>query len=470
MNTDSPLVIVGAGPAGLAAAHQAVQQGLRPLVLEKTNKIGGLARTETYKGCRFDIGGHRFLTKVKEVDRLWQEMLGEGFLKVTRLSRIYYQGRFFSYPLEPLNALTNLGAVEAVRILLSYFRYKVQPLPAEDTFEQWVINRFGQRLYETFFQAYTEKVWGIPCSEIQADWAAQRIKGLSLRSAVSQAFFGNNKNVKTLITEFQYPRLGPGMMWQRFREKVESKGGQVWDCAEAVRLDRDGGRITGVVTERNGDQVRVSAEHFISSMPLPELVLRLDPLPPAEVVQAARQLRYRDFTLVGLIANCPDPFRDNWIYVHDPAVRVGRIQNFRNWSAAMVPDPGTTSLGMEYFCSEGDTLWRMSDADLIDLATQELAHLGLANADDVVDGLVIRQPKAYPIYDSDYPGSLKVIRRFLATMDNLQTIGRSGLHRYNNMDHSMLTGLRAVDNIGGQENDLWAIGDEPEYLEGGSLG
>jgi protoporphyrinogen oxidase len=459
-----PVVVIGAGPAGLTAAYESVSRGLRPVVLEKADKVGGIARTETYKGYRLDVGGHRFFTKEKAIQQLWEQMLGEDLVRVSRLSRIYYQGRLFKYPLDPFDALSKLGLVESMRIVWSYVRARLQPYPEEKTFEQWMVNRFGRRLYASFFQGYTEKVWGIPCSQIQADWAAQRIQGLSLRAVVSNALLGTN-SAKTLIDEFQYPTLGPGMMWQRFREAVEAQGGQVWLQTEAVRLEREENRVTTVWVEHQGEMRRFTGEHFISSMPLADLITRLDPLPPDEVVQAAQGLGHRDFILVGLIVNRADAFPDQWIYVHDPQVQVGRIQNFRNWSAALVPDPQKTSLGAEYFCTERDDLWQMADADLVNLATRELTHLGLVDTDDVEDGIVIRQPKAYPLYDGDYRNHVAVIRRFLATVDNLQTIGRNGMHRYNNADHSMLTGMLAVENFLGQSHDLWNVNTERDYHE-----
>jgi protoporphyrinogen oxidase len=461
-----PVVIIGAGPAGLAAAYELIQRDIRPVVLEKADTVGGLARTETYKDYRFDIGGHRFYTQLEMVQRLWEKMLGEDLLKVPRLSRILYRGRFFSYPLDVFNTLSNLGLIESSLILLSYLKVQLRPYPKEETFEQWVANRFGQRLYQMFFQTYTEKVWGIPCHSIQAEWAAQRIKGLSLRSAVSNALWRTD-DAKSLIREFHYPVLGPGMMWQRFQEAVESRGGQVWLGAEAMRLERDDGRITAVLAQRDGDGDvhRMTADHVISSMPLAELITRLDPLPSDDVIRAVGKLSYRDFILVGLIVNRADLFPDNWIYVHSPEVKVGRIQNFKNWSVAMAPDPSKTSLGMEYFCTEGDDTWSMPDAELIALATDELALLGLADAKDVEDGIVLRQPKAYPVYDSEYHEQRRVLKDFLLTIDNLQTIGRNGMHRYNNMDHSMLTGMLAVQNALGANHDLWEANEEEGYLE-----
>ncbi|NJK74387.1 MAG: NAD(P)/FAD-dependent oxidoreductase [Microcoleus sp. SU_5_6] len=459
-----PVAIVGAGPAGLTAAYELVKQGIAPVVLEKGDKVGGLARTETYKGYRFDIGGHRFYTKVVAVQQLWEEVLGNDFIKVPRLSRIYYRGRFFNYPISAFNTLFNLGVFESLLILLSYLQVRIQPLPEETTFEQWVINRFGERLYRTFFKTYTEKVWGIPCSEIQADWAAQRIKGLSLKTAIINALFGSN-DTKTLIKEFDYPALGPGMMWEKFAEAVETKKGKVYLDTKVISFQREGNKIKSITAEQNGELVQFSADNFVTSMPISALVARLDPQPPQEVLHAARSLKYRDFLIVSLIVDRPDLFPDNWIYIHSPEVKVGRIQNFKNWSAALVPDANKTCLGMEYFCNEGEELWKMSDEELVELATRELVRLGLAKTADVKDGVVIRQPKAYPVYDGEYRGHLRVLEGFLKGIENLQTIGRNGMHRYNNQDHSMLTGMLAVRNILGEKHDLWDVNTERSYYE-----
>ena len=459
-----PVIITGAGPAGLTAAYKLVKQGIAPLVLEKGDKVGGIARTETYKGYRFDIGGHRFYTKVEVVQKLWLEVLGNDFIKVPRLSRIYYGGKFFNYPLSVFNTLLNLGMIESALILLSYFKIKVQPLTEETTFEQWVTNRFGERLYKTFFKTYTEKVWGIPCNEIQADWAAQRIKGLSLTTAVINALFGSN-DTKTLIKEFDYPRLGPGMMWEKFTEAVESKGGKVELNTGVIRIERDGYRVKNIVAEKNGEIFRFSADNFISSMPVSALINRMEPPAPEEVLHAARSLNYRAFMIVSLVVNQVDLFPDNWIYIHTPDVKVGRIQNFKNWSPEMVPDLSKTCLGMEYFCNEDDDVWNMDDGDLIKLAAKELEALNLAKASDVEDGVVIRQAKAYPVYDSEYRQHLQVLQDFLTKFENLQTIGRNGMHRYNNQDHSMLTGILAVRNLDGEKHNLWEVNTERSYYE-----
>ncbi|HAA30817.1 MAG TPA: FAD-dependent oxidoreductase [Cyanobacteria bacterium UBA8553] len=464
-----PVVIIGAGPAGLTAGYELVKQGIKPIVLEKADKVGGISRTETYKGYRFDIGGHRFFTKVTEVQRFWKEILKDEFIQVPRLSRIYYQDKFYNYPLSLFNTLSNLGIITSFFILLSYLKAKLkarlQPDVEPETFEEWVTDRFGYRLYRIFFKTYTEKVWGIPCNKIQADWAAQRIQGMSLKRAVLNALFGSH-NAKSLIKKFDYPILGPGMMWERCQEILESKGAPVHLDTAVTRIEREGTRIKSITAQQGDRTFQITGDHFISSMPVTALLHRLDPLPPTHVLEAARGLKYRDFLIVSLIINQPDLFPDNWIYIHSPEFKVGRIQNFKNWSPAMVPDQTKTCLGMEYFCSEGDALWDMSDTELIDLASREAVELGLGvNPGDVEDGVVIRQFKAYPVYDGEYRKHLKVIQDYLETFDNLQTVGRNGMHRYNNQDHSMLTAMLAVKNILGGKHDLWNVNTERSYHE-----
>ncbi|PSF39089.1 FAD-dependent oxidoreductase [Aphanothece hegewaldii CCALA 016] len=462
-----PVVIIGAGPAGLTAAYELVKQGFKPLVLEASDKVGGIARTEVYKDYRFDIGGHRFFTKVGEVNQIWQEILKDDFIKVPRLSRIYYQDKFFDYPLSFKNTLANLGLINSALILWSYLKSKISAMiarPEPQTFEEWVTHCFGERLYKTFFKTYTEKVWGIPCNKIQAEWAKQRIKGMSLKAAVINLLFGKS-NAKSLIKEFDYPILGPGMMWERCQEIVDSKGGEVRLHSKVIRIFREGQRIKKIIARCDGELTEITGEHFISSMPITLLLERLDPAPPEAVLQAARSLSYRDFLIVSLIVDAPDLFPDNWIYIHSPEVQVGRIQNFKNWSPKMVPDASKSCLGMEYFCSEGDKLWNLSDTELLDLANSELVQLGLVKASAIEDGTVIRQKKAYPVYDRDYHQHLDVIQGYLKTFENLQTVGRNGMHRYNNQDHSMLTAILAAKNIMGEKHDLWDVNTERSYHE-----
>jgi protoporphyrinogen oxidase len=459
-------VIIGAGPAGLTAAYELTRLGLRPLVLEQSAAVGGLARTESYHGCLFDLGGHRFFTKAPEVAKLWHELLGEDFLTRPRLSRIYYRRKFFYYPLRPMNALRGLGLWQGLRIVLSYLRWQLLPYGHEDSFEHWVTNRFGRRLFLTFFKTYTEKIWGIPCSELKAEWAAQRIKDLSLRTLLRSMYLKPRGAIRTLIEEFQYPRLGPGMMWRAMTAQIAGRGGEVRLNTEVVRIHRVGARIEGVVVANGNDSQVIRGGAFVSSMPLAELVSKLDPPPPPPVVAAAARLRYRDFLTVCLILNRRHLFPDNWIYVHDPGVRVGRIQNFKNWSPDMVSDPDKSTLGLEYFCSHEDDLWRLADGDLVELATREVEQIGLASAAEVEDGCVFRALNAYPVYDGDYRIALATLRSFIDGLENLQTIGRNGLHRYNNQDHAMLTGMLAVRNLAlGERHDLWSVNVDDDYHE-----
>ena len=465
--TAEPLVVViGGGPGGLTAAHELTQYNRRVIVLEKEDKVGGLARTENYRGFYFDLGGHRFFTKVNAVKHLWHKILGKDFLHRPRLSRIYYNKQFFSYPLQFLNALRGLGFVESVRIVLSYLRWQLLPYQCEDTFEQWVTNRFGMRLFHIFFQTYTEKIWGIPCSELKAEWAAQRIKNLSLKVAVLNMFWKPKKTVTTLIDQFDYPRYGPGMMWNAMKDHIERQGGTVRLNTDVVGICREHNRLTGVIVSCHGKQEMIPGAHVISSMPITEFIDKLAPPPPAAVLTAAQNLHYRDFLTVCLIVNQPDLFPDNWIYVHDPTVQVGRIQNFKNWSPDMVPDLTKTSIGLEYFCTTEDALWNMSDADLIELGKREMDRIGLACYAEIEDGCVFRVPKSYPIYDAAYRDSLAIVRDFVDGLENFQTIGRNGLHRYNNQDHAMLTGMLAVRNlVMGKKYDLWSVNTDQEYHE-----
>ncbi|MFN0022581.1 MAG: NAD(P)/FAD-dependent oxidoreductase [Parvularculaceae bacterium] len=464
------VVVIGAGPAGLTAAYelQKCSKAHRPIVFEASDDVGGIARTESYKGFRFDIGGHRFFTKVKEVEALWHEVGGQDFVLRPRLSRIFYRNKYYDYPLKIFNALSNMGPVEATQIMLSYMKWRVNPHKEEENFEQWVTNRFGRRLFEHFFKSYTEKVWGIPCTEIRADWAAQRIKNLSLTKAVMNALTGAN-DTTSLIEEFEYPRLGPGQMWERFRDKVREQGGEVRMKSAVTKVFRKGNRVEAIeVADYSGAQTRtyrVEADWFVNSMAIKDLIHAFDPPPPPPVVRAADRLKYRDFLIVTLILDHPDPFPDNWIYIHSPEVAVGRIQNFRSWSPDMVPDPGKASIGMEYFCHEGDGLWTSSNEDLIKQAARELNYLGLAKPESVVDGTVIRQPKAYPVYDGEYREALDTVQTWIMGLENFQTVGRNGKHRYNNQDHSMLTAMLAARNIAGESHDIWNVNVERSYHE-----
>ncbi|NNE48417.1 MAG: NAD(P)/FAD-dependent oxidoreductase [Rhodothermales bacterium] len=470
--SDHPTVVIGAGPAGLTSAYELLKLGENALILEADDLVGGISRTVDYKGYKFDIGGHRFFSKVEYVNEIWKELLGDDLLERPRLSRIYYGGNFFDYPLRALNALSHLGPTESVRVGLSYLHARLFPSNTETTLEEWVSNRFGRRLFEIFFKTYTEKVWGIPCNEISSDWAAQRIKNLSLREAVRSALLGNGKQrdgeiITTLIDRFLYPRRGPGMMWERCVEVLAAEGTTTVMGERVEQIRHSNNRVEEVVSSGvSGSLTEYQAEHFISSMPLRELIHALNPPPPEEVLAAARGLRYRDYLTVVLIIDRAEVFPDNWIYIHDPSVQMGRIQNYKNWSEEMVPDTSRTSLGLEYFLWQKDDQWSWSDERLIELGIEEVSRIGLVQPEEVLDGTVVRMKKAYPVYDQQYHSSVDVLREYLNQFENLQTIGRNGLHRYNNQDHSMMTGVLAARNIVGDKlHNVWTVNTEKTYHE-----
>lgn len=467
--TSPPVAVIGGGPAGLTAAYELTLRKIPVVVLEQDRQIGGLAKTVEYRGFRFDIGGHRFFTRQEPVLALWKSLLGDDLLVRPRLSRILYGGHYFDYPLRPFNTLRNLGLAESLRILASYARARLSPIRPEVSLADWITNRFGRRLFKMFFESYTEKIWGIPSAEIRAHWAAQRIRGLSLLTAIFSMLFPawrRGNSLRTLTDQFYYPRLGPGMMWDVLAARIRGGGGGIRLESPVVAIHHDGSRVARLETDLGGKRETWEVSHVIASMPLRSLVRRLHPTPPTEIIAAADHLRYRDFLTVALIVDLPDLFPDNWIYIHDKRVKVGRIQNFKNWSAEMVPDRVRTCLGMEYFCFAGDELWEMEDDALIALAKEDLARLGLAPAEKVSDGTVVRMPKAYPVYDEGFEDAVATIRGYLERFENLQVIGRNGMHRYNNMDHSMLTALRAVANLVGEERfDLWEVNTGDEYHE-----
>lgn len=466
--SDDRIVVIGAGPAGMGCANTLAAAGRPCMVIEKDRSPGGLCQTINYNGYLFDMGGHRFLSRSADVNRLWREVMGDDMLHVKRLSRIYYRKKYFNYPLSFFNTFWNLGPIESFLCVASYLKWKA-PRPSDDeTFESWIIRRFGKRLYNIFFKVYTEKVWAVPCSDISADWAQQRIQGLSLRVAIKKAILGSGEGPKTLSEEFFYPRTGPGEFYKRLMESDAARCAQFLFGRTVVKIKHDGQKIISVVfrdfLEERTEEVPVG--HLCSSMPLPVLVDMLEPRAPEEVMAAAGKLSFRSFLTVNVILDKEHVFPDQWIYVHSPEVRLGRIQNYKNWSPAMVVDLKKTSLGLEYFCTEDDNLWVMNDVELINYALGELEKIGIASRRHFITGFVVRRSHAYPVYALDYRKHVNTIRMFLGQFSNLQTIGRSGLFRYDNSDHALTTGICAARNILGPERrDIWEINTDKEYLE-----
>ena len=484
----SEVFIIGAGPAGLTSSYLLTKEGVSTTVIEADPVyVGGISRTANYKDFLFDIGGHRFFSKSKEVVDLWKEILPQDFIERPRLSRIYYDGKYYSYPLKAFEALNNLGIVESGLCVLSFMYKQAFPNEKPVTFHEWVANQFGERLFSIFFKTYTEKVWGMSCDEISADWAAQRIKGLDLWSAMANALRNSIKPagvkdgtkahdgevIKTLIESFQYPRKGPGMMWDAAAAKTKAQGGTIHMGTTLTGLDYDAPKKLWTISAKtaDGETKTYTANHVISSAPITELVASFKQQP--DCAATAKKLRYRDFLTVAVVVEKPDLFPDNWIYIHEPSVKVGRIQNFRSWSPEMIPNNHQSCLGLEYFCFEGDGLWTASDSDLLELAKKELGQIGLVQAEDVKDGCVVRQKKAYPVYDDSYKSNVETIRSELAAKyPSLHLVGRNGMHKYNNQDHAMMTAMLTVQNIvaGEQLYDIWNVNEDAEYHEAGASG
>jgi protoporphyrinogen oxidase len=479
----SETLVIGAGPSGLTCAYTLAKTGHNVVVLEQdAHYVGGISRTVNYKGFLFDIGGHRFFSKSKEITELWDEILRDDLIERPRLSRIYYRDEFYDYPLRALGTLANLGLAESAMCLVSFAYAQLFPIKHPRTYHDWVRNNFGERLFSIFFKTYTEKVWGMSCDEISADWAAQRIKGLNLTTAILDGLCRslglsqkkhNSVGAKTLIESFRYPRKGPGMMWEAAARKIEAFGGHVLMGRRVTSIRWDGvERIWNVeVTCVNGTTETYRARHLVSSAPLRELIASITPIPLC--LPNALKLNYRDFLTVVLIGKSSIDLPDNWIYIHDPSVKVGRVQNFRSWSPEMVPDADSMCLGLEYFCFEGDDLWTAADEDLVALAKSEIHRVGLMGAHEVTDACVVRQPKAYPVYDESYAANVDVIRRELAArFPTLHLVGRNGMHKYNNQDHAMMTGMLSALNIlaGKTVYDVWQVNADAEYGEEGVAG
>ncbi len=481
MESDRLVAIIGAGPAGLTAAYLLRKKGVPVVVLEADpTYVGGISRTVNFKGFHFDIGGHRFFSKSKEIEDLWSEILpGDDMLERPRSSKIYYRGQFFSYPLKAGEALLKLGIGESILCLLSYARARCFPVRNPQNFQDWVSNQFGERLFRIFFKTYTEKVWGIPCTEISVDWAAQRIKGLSLSSAILAALFPKSANrkdnpaIKTLIDSFRYPKLGPGMMWERCAERIREMDGEIrmGRSVTGCKYDSETRSWTVTAQTKAGDEEQIQASHVISTAAIRQLATMLEPELPVAVAKNASQLHYRDFITVAVILKDRKAFNEQWIYIHDPSVQVGRVQNFKAWSPYMSPDPELTCYGLEYFCFERETgFWVKSDEELKALAKQELEALGLAKPEDFIDATVVRQKKAYPVYDETYSDHVAAVRKELETnYPGLFLIGRNGMHKYNNQDHSMMTAMLSVENILADETlyDIWRVNEDAEYIESG---
>jgi protoporphyrinogen oxidase len=490
-------IIIGAGPAGLTAAYELLTRTrIKPVVIEKSEYMGGISRTVNYKGNRIDIGGHRFFSKSERVMKWWANMLPfeteptsvRAMLLRPRKSRIYYLRRFFNYPISlSADTILKLGLWRTFRIGVSYLRSALFPIRNERTLEQFFINRFGKELYRTFFKSYTEKVWGVPCERISSEWGAQRIKGLSVWKTLCHAarkLFRRRADIArkstetSLIEQFLYPKYGPGQMWEETARRVRELGGEIVTGRRASRILTDGRQVAGVeAVDASGRVETYSGDYFFSTAPVKELIRSFDPPPPSAVVDVADGLVYRDFITVGLLVRglrireeapgAGSLIRDNWIYIQEPDVQLGRLQIFNNWSPSMVAAPDTVWLGLEYFCNDTDEIWRRSDEQMIALAKDELTKIGIIEADAVLDATVLRMEKTYPAYFGTYD-RFSEIRDFVDRYENLFLIGRNGMHRYNNQDHSMLTAMLAVENIiegrTGKRN-LWEVNTETDYHE-----
>ncbi len=461
--------VIGGGPAGLSTAYTLSQNDIDTVVLEMGTQVGGISRTIERNGFRFDLGGHRFFTKDPEVEDLFREVLGDEIIWVDRSSKIYYHNKYFDYPLKPANALLGMGLGTTARCIFDYGLVKARGLyrkPEIVSLEDWVTNEFGGELFRQFFKDYTEKVWGIDCDRIDAEWAAQRIKGLSLRVAIKDALLpSKNGKVKTLIDKFMYPRLGIGRISENLAERVEGMDNEVRMGQKAVAVNHEGGRVTSVEVADGKGGYSLEVGELVSSMPLTGLVKVMRPQAPDDVLEAADSLRYRDLITVNLIVDKPQITDLTWIYIHDPAITLGRIHEPKNWSPAMAPE-GKSSLVTEYFCFEGGEVWEMDDQALIDLTIEDLdQRLHFLRKQEVMDAFVVRIPKAYPMYELGYERRLKKVLDYVNGFTNLQIIGRYGTYKYNNMDHSMKTGMLAARNIMGESHDISQVNLDKEYHE-----
>lgn len=461
------VIIIGAGPAGLAAAYELSKKGQFVVVIEKDAQVGGLSKTINRKNFRFDLGPHRYFSKSKLVNDFWKEIIGDDFLSINRLTRIFYRDKFFCYPLKPINAFLGLGPGASIVIFLSYLKRKLFPFKNEKTLEEWVCNRFGDKLYGIFFKTYTEKFWGIRCDQIDAEWTAQRIKGLSLRLAMKNALFPFVNGPKTLIDKFMYPKYGAGMMYEKMAEKIVEFGGSILKENEVVRINQEGNRIKSVTVRntKTSQEADIFGRDFISSMPITQFVASCSPSASEETMYHVNRLKYRSMIIVNLLLKSRPDLPDNWIYVHSPEVKMVRIENYCNWGPCMVADHSKTVLGVEYTCQENDNFWNSPDKVIFDLAIKELELIKLISRTDVLEFFVVRLPKAYPVYEGGYGKHVEYLKNYLNQFVNFQTVGRGGMFKYNNMDHSILAGLAAAENIMGKKIDLWSINSDQDYQE-----
>ncbi len=461
------VAVLGAGPAGLACASELIAQGIKVVVIDKNSRVGGLSRTEEFKGHLFDVGPHRFYTKNKEVEEFWKKYAGSDLIRVKRLTRILYRSRLLHYPLRPFDALRGMGLWGSLRAVASYLWAKLNPPPSPpENFEEWVVSKFGRVLYEEFFRTYTEKIWGIPCREVGAEWAAQRIKGLSLGGVIRQALrLGPRSKAKSLIDEFYYTKRGAGAVYENIARAFVASGGELILGAQVTALERSGSIITAVVySDQEGATVKLPVSHVFSSIPLTNLILALDPPPPESVAVSARTLYYRDHITVNLILPREGVFPDQWIYIHTPHLKMARISEYGNFYEGM-STPTTSAISVEYFCFASDPIWKMSDAEITDMALRELRIAGLSGEKECLGSYVVREPSSYPAYYVGHRQYFSALKDYLSEFGNVTAIGRGGMYKYNNQDHSILSGLLAARSFFGEKVDIWEVNTDPEYLE-----
>lgn len=463
--------IIGAGPAGLSAALELVKHGKKNIIIvDKNHLVGGLARTEERDGVRFDVGPHRFFTHNKEVNNLWKELLGKDFIPVSRLTRIYYKGKYFLYPIKATDAFFKMGLLEAAHAFFSFMATKFNKQKEAHTFEEWITQKFGKKLYNTFFKTYTEKVWGIPCNEIGAEWASQRIKGLDIIEVIKKAFsFGDKNGPKSLVEQFDYPIYGAGQMYEKMAEIVKKAGGEIYLTTKVNRFNRNGSHIESIeVEDQSGKVFHVKADHYFNSAPLTHFYKLLKPTLGNDVDVAVNALYYREHITVDLLVKGDNLFPDQWIYVHSPDVKMARLANYNNFSKAMVGQAGKSAISVEYFTFQHEDLWKMKDDDLIKLAIKELEFTGLIPKESFEKGWVVRETESYPTYYMGYKGHYELLQKEANAFDNLSPIGRGGLYKYNNQDHSIYSGLLAARNylkLNKTPYDIWSVNIDSEYIE-----